>query len=285
MAEVDRLQRELLSRQNGDGGWGYQNTNSWTEPTALALLALESLGNTGAAHERGCAWLLRNQRKDGGWPPNPGVPVSTSVTTLAALALSALFRKSAAYNGAVSWMVGQIKPDPAPVSRLEFWLGRAPAAQPPGGTPWFPGTAAWVAPTATTVLALSDAGGYEQQVRRGQQFILSRRCFDAGWNHGGTKYRGERAESYPEMTGMALLVLEGTSSAELASSFRTAEKMQLSPGSSEAQSWLHLALLRHGRNSSALYPSLPWRTNRDLALRLLALTAESPGNRLRLRTS
>ncbi|MDQ2775108.1 MAG: terpene cyclase/mutase family protein [Acidobacteriota bacterium] len=289
MAEADELQRELLSRQNGDGGWGYQNATSWTEPTALALLALEASDASGTAHERGCRWLLRHQRIDGGWPPNPTVGISTSVTSFASLALSTAFHSSAPYHGALHWIVSQIKPDLGPIGKLEFWLGSLPAVEATaGGSPWFPGTAAWVAPTCMAILALSAAVRLgnrpilQKEVARAQQYLLSRRCFDAGWNHGGTQFRSERAESYPETTGMALVALQGFPSAELTRSLEAAQNMQQSPGSSEAQSWLHLASLRHGQKPATPGLDLPWRTTRDLALRLLALTAANPANRLRV---
>src|SRR6266508_2137421 len=103
MAEAEELQRGLLAKQNADGGWGYQNGTSWTEPTALALLALEASRRTEHAHQEGCAWLLRHQHSDGGWSPNPCVRVSTSVTSLAALALSANSSPRAGYNRALEW--------------------------------------------------------------------------------------------------------------------------------------------------------------------------------------
>jgi squalene cyclase len=77
MAEAGELQRKLLEAQNADGGWGYENGSSWTEPTALALLALEAQQIKGSVYERARAWLRSKQRIDGGWSPGPSVNTST----------------------------------------------------------------------------------------------------------------------------------------------------------------------------------------------------------------
>lgn len=68
----------LESVQNQDGGWGedlrsYDDRStmgigaSTASQTAWALLALLAAKETSAAVERGIAWLLENQRGDGGW--------------------------------------------------------------------------------------------------------------------------------------------------------------------------------------------------------------------------
>ena len=65
-------------RQNRDGGWG-EDLRSYDDPawkgrgestasqTAWALLALLAAGERGDATARGIAWLVANQRPDGGW--------------------------------------------------------------------------------------------------------------------------------------------------------------------------------------------------------------------------
>ena len=110
MAEAEILLRRLLEAQSYDGGWRYGNGISWTEPTALALLALEAQGATGEAYQHGGFWLQNSQRPDGGWPPNPSIPVSTSVTSLAALALSTIRGSEEHHQRALHWLVRQSNP-------------------------------------------------------------------------------------------------------------------------------------------------------------------------------
>ncbi len=279
MDEVVELQRQLIQRQNADGGWGYLNASSWTEPTALALLAFESLGRKASEYDRGTVWLAQAQRPDGGWPPQPSVHVSTWVTSLATLALSGLNRHSAACDRGTEWLIQQIKPANNPLERLvPRVFGLAPQILPAGGSPWFPGTAAWIAPTAMSILAFREAARsnsekYNKLVEDAQLYILSRRCRDGGWNHGGARYRSENAVSYPETTGIALLALHGVPAPNLALPLKRAESFLRSSRSSEASSWLRLALKSHGRDTDAGPNDLPCRTAREISLRLLALAA------------
>ena len=62
MAHASDVTDELVRRENADGGWGYQGKTSWAEPTALAVLALESSRLEDPAHGRGIQWLLAHQR-------------------------------------------------------------------------------------------------------------------------------------------------------------------------------------------------------------------------------
>ncbi len=286
MAEADNLQRELLNAQNGNGGWGYRSNSSWTEPTALALLALEAHSLIAAAYEQGCAWLRHNQRSDGGWAPNPTIETSTWVTSLSVLALSHVDRTSDGYARAVEWIVRQIKPEPGSIEQFIFRMTGLSPQQQSGGSPWFSGTAAWIGPTVMTVLALSEAGRYNNDgrlrsyVKRGRGYVLSTRCPDGGWNHGGSRFRSETAESYPEMTGMALVALQGIPASQLGPSIERANAYLTSPGSIEALSWLQMGLLRYDGTVLKRKTKLPCRTTRDISLRLLALAAGTGRNRL-----
>lgn len=287
MAEAEVLQRQLLEAQNQDGGWAYQHGSSWTEPTALALLALEAQhSHNSPAFQLGRRWLQRNQRSDGGWPPHPAVHVSTWVTSIALLALSDAGLTADLHRRAVQWLTSQIRPEMNPVERLVFRIRDVVPPVQTGGSPWFPGTAAWIAPTVLTILALSRAAHNHNHptlasyVRNAQQYILCHRCRDGGWNHGGDRYLNENAFSYPEMTGMALLALYGVPRSELELSLKLAEAHLQSVASIEALCWLQLALTRHGRHLRPARTALLCHTTRDVSLRLLALSNAGSTNQL-----
>ncbi len=287
MAEANTLQQQLLGAQNSDGGWGYQKGSSWTEPTALALLALTANEGPDAVCAPARIWLARSQKPDGGWAPQPAVDQSTWVTSLATLALAGGADALQQHRRGICWLIRHILPADNPIGRFISRLQGAPEdPRPAGGSPWFPSTAAWVGPTTMSLLALSDQitrNGDNQlrsYVSEAQEFILSRRCSDGGWNHGGSRYRSQNASSYPEMTGMALLALRGADPSALLFPLQRACEFVHSPASSEALSWLQLGLWAHGRDYLALKTQLPCRTIRDISLRLLALAGKSKTNKL-----
>jgi hypothetical protein len=277
MSDQARLLDSLRQRQNRDGGWGYNQGMSWTEPTALASLALHSHGDGGSTYQHALAWIRKRQQKDGGWATNDAVATSSSVTSLCLLALGRSDGGSKAYSAGLNWTLGQVKPDLTAIQVILNRIQGMPAAESiSGGCSWFPGTAAWVAPTVTMALAFMQASriGFTDkrllaETHRTRRYLLSRRCPDGGWNHGGTQFRSPDPESYPEITGMALLAFEQNDKPELTKSLELAMKMAHSPGSSEAQSWLRMGLARHGLVCQATTDRLA-RTTRDLALQILA---------------
>ncbi|MFL6463149.1 MAG: prenyltransferase/squalene oxidase repeat-containing protein [Bryobacteraceae bacterium] len=283
-AEETLLQQKLIASQNADGGWGYRNGPSWTEPTTLALLALQL---SQEACERGLCWLRKTQRSDGGWPPQPSVGESTWVTSLGILATPENELNSPASKAALNWLIAQAKPPNSAFERFLLHLRGLPIPIERGsGESWFPQTAAWVYPTAMAVLALSYAAGvtdhqrYRDLAQKGKQYILSRRCPDGGWNHGGSRYLSENADSYPEMTGLALLALTGMSKQDLAPSLKQARLFLTTPESIEGLSWLQMGLRSQGSELRYQQTNLPCRTTRDIALRSLALASFEGRNRL-----
>jgi hypothetical protein len=282
MAEVDELQRRLLACQNSDGGWPFERGTSWTEPTALASLALRSHDNPAGVQQAALAWLGKRQNADGGWSPNDAVPTSTWVTSLVILALPNTGQSADQLQRAAIWVTGHVSQEPSTLTRyLLLALGRT-SAQVAGASPWFPGTAGWVIPTSTAILALSrlNRTKFALQLEQSQRFLLSRRCSDGGWNHGGSSFRSENASSYAETTGLALLALAGLPSERLTAAFRLSGDFLRHPDSIEGRSWLQMGLLAHGKKVEDAPPAALPRTVRDISLRLLALAAIRGNNRL-----
>ena len=255
----------LLDLQQSDGGWAYSTNSSWTEPTCYALLALRCADGPRQAICltsicRAAEWLARRQRRDGGWSPGQAVEQSTHVTSLAILALSALDGYEDIAERGVGWLLAQAGAETSFWARVaRFAMGTQTSATGHTGWPWFPGAAAWVTPTSLAILALlkQQRGRYapaiDARVKDARSFLLSRRCPDQGWNHGGLFRAGETPSSYPETTGIALLALAGTDNSEIQASIECGEKHALAPRSSEGDSWLRLGLSVHGR-APALSP-------------------------------
>ena len=276
MTDAEELQALLLESRNADGGWPSRRGRSWTEPTALALLALQGTDVPNKTRALSAFWLAHQQSADGGWPPCAAVPTSTWVTSLALLALSQENQHAEGCSKGALWLSNHVYPDlPALQSVLLKGLGLSPN-QAPGSSPWFPGTAGWVIPTAFSILALSSwstrtkNASLDQTIHRAQSYLLSRRCSDGGWNHGGSPQRSEAAPSYPETTGLALVALANVSSPSLGSALQLAQRMLGRPGSTEGLCWLLIGLNAHGVRQKE-DPSWPIRphTTQDVALRLL----------------
>ncbi len=285
MIGEDELRSLLLGSQNPDGGWPFRNGQSWTEPTALALLYLSNPRDSSDALSKASSWLLKRQRSDGGWQPNDQVKASSWVTSLALLALARKPAMVPQCKTAADWIIGQIYPEPPLLQRI---VSRIRAADPPhaqGSSPWFAGTAGWVIPTALNRLALvswnqvARSPDIERHLAESGSYLLSRRCSDGGWNHGGSSFRSENAISYPETTGVALLALAGTGAESLSYSLALADQMLQNPQSLEGLSWLEIGLLANCRHFTPRQNSLRPRTMRDVALRLLSFAAQRGDNR------
>ena len=167
----------LLSSQNRDGGWGYHEGPSWTEPTAYALLAQMAAGSEDGHFSRGLAWIIHSQRRDGGWAPVAGVDQSTWVTILAAL-LMAEQPGAADPSKAVQWILSQSGEESTLSNRIRtFLLGVHPEVDRSFvGWPWFPGNAAWTTPTALAILALEKANKLKPDPA-----IVKRAAYAARW--------------------------------------------------------------------------------------------------------
>ena len=272
----------ILSGQNPDGGWPYRQGLSWTEPTALCLLALSAQRRFEDPFRRGIEWLRNCRRLDEGWPPNRLVQASTWVTALVVTPLLLAGHRQYAEE-AIHWLLQQTGEESTWVRRLRRWLAgiRTEVDYSINGWPWFPGSAAWVTPTALAILALERArqAGFRQaeiegRIQQGKRYLLSRVCSDGGWNHGASRALGYESGSYPETTGLAMVALHGSAAPGLQRSLDTAERQLSSCRSSEGQSWLQMGLLAHGRQPGRIpFQPAPCRNLRDIALAIMASSA------------
>ncbi len=290
----------VAARQQPDGGWGY-GREPWTEPTALALLALlTEPGEHAPAVRAGTDWLRRALRPDGGWPPNPRVDRSVTWPTLLAL-LALTCSTGEPSTASVRWLLDTSGRETGLSFRL-LQLFSASGTKDRGGFegwPWYPGTAAWVAPTAMAIRALERTRTLQpphigrrihERVQLGRDFLMARRCLDGGWNYGSSRPLGYEAESYPETTGAALLGLTGVPRAALERSLRRAAGELPDCRSVQGRAWLRLALASHaypvpaggneGGNEGGITRdrAAPGRDITDTALHVLARAAEDGRN-------
>ena len=282
------IAEDLLNRQNADGGWSYSRGSSWTEPTCYALLGLRAASASAASEmERGAAWLARCQRAEGGFAPRESVRESTWLAALALL-LPADLQKHFDAGKAERWLIEESGRESGWVFRLRLLLSgeRVDESFTFDGWPWYSGAAAWIAPTALSVLALEKikrgrSTPVDARAEKGRGFLLARRCRDDGWNHGSTRALGYDSDSYPETTGLALLALSASKKdgsgtpaegLEIQQGIARAEALLAKCRSNEAASWLTLGLSAQGRKPAA--PEIASHgTTMELALSALAASA------------
>lgn len=248
---------DALLAQNPDGGWGaYPGGCSWTEPTAWAVLALDGWMPDGDWKRRAAAWLRSTQLPDGNWSANrtteaPGWTGSVVTLLQPALLGEAVFRRG------LSAVAAAAQSPPLWADRVRRWmLGLKPSSGPPArGWPWLPGTAAWVIPTALSMLALHKDKPSRERHRHlledASNYLLARQCRDGGWNHGSSQALGYDSDSYPETTGLALLALRGARGPAIDRALAVAEHHAADCSTREGADWIRLALAAHGRPLAA----------------------------------
>lgn len=267
------------STQNSDGGWAYSRGGSWTEPTALVLLAQLAVG-VQDSFNGGIGFLRAAARPDGGFRPQSGVDESTWVTSLTTLLPPEILGRDL-HARAMLWLKGQTGRETSWPARL---LGRVSneAANGPEGWPWFPGASAWVVPTSLAILAFeqaarrSDEASLRQRIDNGRRFLLSKICADGGWNYGTPQALGRDADSYPETTGIALLALHGVPDAAGVARAKVAALRQLrNCRTAEGIAWLSMGLAAHGvKPAISSDPTL--RTTSDHALTVISRVSKNP---------
>ncbi len=197
----------LTRMQNADGGWGYQQRGaSFVEPTAAALMAHTLLG--AAAPETAWRWLRTAQRADGAWAIDRSGSAPSWMTAWAVWALSIQGTDIAAAGRGARWLLDEPVMNLADAQTSQAMRRLLDLDASLTGWPWQPGEAAWVLPTALSMVALA-AAGYGDQARftDGLRYLLDRRCGSGGWNFGNPVMLGKALPATVQETALALLAL------------------------------------------------------------------------------
>ena len=275
----------LRKTQNTDGGWGYfPGKQSWLEPTTYAMLALHGTPGSDASLDKGWKLVRSWQTAEGSSRPSGQVDGGTWVTahTVTLASVRGVYDDSVCRS--VDWMLRVVGTEHGLGMRAAsfFHLLKTKLDVSHEGWPWREGNAAWIEPTAQTLVALKKvAANYRSaelahRVREGEALILSRRCSDGGWNCGNPNVLNFDLPSYPETTALALLGLQGRSATELAGPLSVARRYREETKSSLAKVWLTIALRCHGENPNA--PSGGGKVSADVMLTALEALAHPDGN-------
>lgn len=200
---LDRLAR----MQNADGGWGYHLQGaSYVEPTAAGLMAHALLG--AAAPETALGWLLAAQRADGAWAIDGSRSAPSWMTAWAVWALSDQKMDPLAAQKGGRWLLGAPVMSFADAQNSEAMRRLLDLDAALTGWPWQPGEAAWVFPTALSMLALGAVGyAGEDRFAQAHKYLLDRRCESGGWNFGNPVMLGKQLPATPPETALALMAL------------------------------------------------------------------------------
>jgi hypothetical protein len=234
----------------------------------FALLAGLNGGMEQVVIRRGVDWLRSSQNTDGGWSAQPKTGPSTWVTALVALLPASLLGDSY-HQACMKWLLLQTGQESNMVYRIRQWMlgNQKLSTGSERGWAWYPGAAAWVMPTALSLVALrheqknNSSEDLGRRIQGGVEYLLAHACKDGGWNHGATHALGYEAGAYPETTGVALLALRGEKAPEIDRGIAVAERFFQQPNPAGA-AWLRIGLLAQGCPAPALTPPAhPRRVN------------------------
>lgn len=204
---VSRALDFLRACQNPDGGWGYKPGGmSFVEPTSAVILALYSDAQSNGQVQRARAFLASLQHDDGGWGIAALDDESGWMTAWAVMALTSTDAEPA--QRGVKWLLdsaGVRITDPTEIERVRNVLKIDATIT---GWSWQPGDAAWIFPTALSLLALHRMHvGEHPRVREGIQYLLDRAIATGGWNIGNPFMVTGTLPPTVENTSLALLAL------------------------------------------------------------------------------
>jgi hypothetical protein len=249
---IDAARKELLRLGEPGPGWGYRRGGmDAVEPTALACLALQATDYLGSDLKvanpvlNAARWLASIQQ------PNGAVGISQTLTTpeWATPFAILVWANQSGYGEEVekgtNWL---LQHQGLTYSQDEGrGVGHDPSIP---GWAWVSETHSWLEPTALSILALRRRGlGNHARVRDGLRLIRDRALAHGGWNIGNSSIYGTDLRPQPGLTGIALLALSGTQTADDLVDKACAYLQRALPGVRSAQSlgWGILSLTAWGR--------------------------------------
>lgn len=180
---------------------------TFVEPTAAVILALEPDGQSRSRVQRARERLAALRHADGGWGIAAPDAESGWMTAWAVRALAGADHNAAA-DGA-EWLLRQAGirlTDPKEIEWARTVLHIDPTVT---GWAWQTNDAAWIFPTALSLLALHDAGiDGHPRVSEAQKYLLDRAIPGGGWNIGNPFMVTGNLAPTVENTVMALLALD-----------------------------------------------------------------------------
>jgi hypothetical protein len=201
----------IISSQNQDGGWGYKpGQASIIEAASSSLLSLYAIGFREDFQQRAVEWLSNAQNSDGGWGINQWDHESSWQTAWALLALASNQADPEIIKVAMNWLL-DFGFDPfedneaQEIIREQFNIDTNL-----NGWPWRTGEAAWIEPTALSLLALHSSGIDDQNNNRMQEavrYLDDRRCVDGGWNFGNPVMFSKELPPRTYHTSLSILAL------------------------------------------------------------------------------
>ena len=281
----------LCRSQNSDGGWGsVAGKGSNTEATALAVLALRSLGGHDIATQKAGQWLAERQNSDGSWPLSGMTKGSSWSTALALIALSESVDQRDRIVKAGNWVLEQEGSKPGILANLILALSFEKKIvhlnEDLIGWSWTPHSFSWVEPTSYFILALKKIKSHlpaktvHERVEQGELMIYDRMCEGGGWNYGNAAIYDDRLWPYPDITAIALIARQDRRDRkEHQLSLRALIDMAQNTGSGLALGWTLLCLSIYGQDGAELKKRLEQRfvktqflgETKALALSVLAL--------------
>jgi hypothetical protein len=260
---IDQVLSTLITLQNPDGGWGAaQGRHSNTEATALAVSALQSLGERSAGDRilRGTLWLTARQNPDGGWRLNDVATAGSWTTALAIIALSAFPEHQRRVLDGARWLLRQEGSAPGILARLILWVtGKANVNELNRdliGWSWVPNSFSWVEPTSYALTALKKVrpsltgSNVTDRIQQGEAMIYDRMCRGGGWNYGNSKVLDYALWPYPDITAVALIALQDRSGeATNQQSLQALRRIAAEVNSGLASCWAAICLSLYGQET------------------------------------